>query len=283
MSVGVTGKYTSVRHELAKQSGKHTAGEAAAMLSKILSKNDGERKIKVSAKEIVAAYKLLYGREPEWHHAGFYKPKGGKSTMGRTFFFTDNDVENLAKDWGKVTEKEKEIADERKVMAERKVTGFYYNWDYDYSGNYGKKRNYKVLHSYEGSELGKPKNFTPCSQEELQTVKLFEGKKYYGWDEPTIGEFSKEKYEAELSYRKKREDDKIEQEKKNQEYLKKAKEEQEKANEILDKMKPELEAKGVNLSESSAAWYIYKNFIEGTPNQVHMSKDKIKNWLTSNK
>ena len=95
LSVAVTGKHTSVRHELAKLNGRLTAGEAAKVLSKSL-------KIKVLAKEVTAAYEVLTGREPEWHHAGFYKGRNGRSTMGRTFFFTDEHVEMLADRWHEV-------------------------------------------------------------------------------------------------------------------------------------------------------------------------------------
>lgn len=109
LSVAVTGKYTSIRHERAKIDGKLTAGEAAKYISKQL-------KVKISAKELVVGFKLLNGREPEWHHAGFYKNSSRKSIMGRTFFFDDSDVEMLIADWSKIGEKEAE----RKISAENK-------------------------------------------------------------------------------------------------------------------------------------------------------------------
>ena len=71
--IGLTSKVVSERHYIASQT-KLTAGEASKILSKALG-------IKVGAKELVESFKLIYNKEPEWHHSGFYK-----STMGRTFF-----------------------------------------------------------------------------------------------------------------------------------------------------------------------------------------------------
>lgn len=181
LSVELTGKYTSVRHEQAKVSDKLTAGEAAKFISKTINQ-------KVSAKELVAAYKLLKGHEPEWHHAGFYKCKSG-STMGRTFFFDDIDIESMIADWSKIPEKQAAIELEEKRKAETIIKGFYYSWDHDYSGKYGKKKNYKVLDVYEGNELIKPRNFVSLNNEEFEKAKSLAGKKYFGWDEPTYGEF----------------------------------------------------------------------------------------------
>lgn len=182
LSVAVTGKYTSVRHERAKIDGKLTAGEAAKFISK-------ELKQKISAKELVAAYKLLNGCEPEWHHAGFYKLPGKKSTMGRTFFFNDDNIQDMIDRWSELDFKTAAIKAEEKLKSEIMIWGFYYNWDYDYSGAYGKKRNHKVLHTFFGSELNKPKNFVALSEEQFNVAVSKEGKKYYGWDEPTIFEF----------------------------------------------------------------------------------------------
>jgi hypothetical protein len=181
LAVNITGKYVSNRHAIAKESGKLTAGEAAKILSKILN-------IKISAKELVAGYKLINGCEPEWHHAGFYKGNHG-STMGRTFFFTNEQIEALAPRWPEIEIKQKEIEIKLQVAIETMIKGFYYSWDYDYSGRYGKKVNYKVLAIYEGNEIGKPRNFTTCTDVEFEQAKSKAGKKYYGWDEPKISEF----------------------------------------------------------------------------------------------
>ena len=184
LSVSVTGKYTSVRHERAKIEGKLTAGEAAKIISK-------ELKIKLSAAELIEVYKLLHnGRLPEWHHSGFYK-KGRKSTMGKTYFFDESDICYIADNYDQVQVKKDEQAAALKAAAEKQVKGFYYVWDYDYGGNYGKKRNFKVLQAYEGSELNKPRqNFTTCTDEQFLKVTSANGKKYFGWDEPNILEFN---------------------------------------------------------------------------------------------
>lgn len=186
--IGLSSKVVSERHFYASRE-KLTAGEAAKSLGKMLD-------AKVSAKEIVEAFKLLNGLEPEWHHSGFYKGLHG-STMGRTYFFTENQVENLAYNWFEVSKLKDQKEAEIQKQKENIITGFYYTWKCDYSGRYGKKVNYKVLHAYEGSELNQPRNFTACTPGELLSVKLKEGKIYRGWDEPLPSEFdsiSKIKY-----------------------------------------------------------------------------------------
>lgn len=180
LSVEVTGKYTSVRHAKAKENGKLTSGEASKTLRK--------KGLKISAKELVEVYKLLFGTEPEWHHAGFYK-NAGRSTMGRTFFFTERQINEIESRIGEIEILREEKRKEEERKANSVITGFYYIWDHDYSGRYGKKRNYKVLKAYKGSELKTPKNFTSCNESQFRRVLENEGKNYYGWDEPTINEF----------------------------------------------------------------------------------------------
>lgn len=181
ISHAVTGKYTSVRHERAKIDGKKTAGEMAKLLSIAISET-------ISAKDLTNAYMLLYGHLPEWHHSGFYKAKGGKK-MGRTYFFCDEDLTKLIADWPRLQEKRSEAAAEQLRKQTTIVTGFYYTWDYDYSGTYGKKRNFKVLHTYEGPEANTPRNFTICDRATFERIKCVGQKKYFGWDEPLLSEF----------------------------------------------------------------------------------------------
>ena len=178
--IGLSNKYVSERHAIASQT-KYTSGEASKELKKL--------GVKASAKEVVEGYKLINRREPEWHHSGFYK-SGSKSTMGRTFFFTQEQIEDLAENWATVAERKAEIEADTKRKQETTIKGFYFYWDHDYSGSYGKKRNFKVLGVYEGSELGKPSNFTALNNQQFQKALLFKGKKYTGWDEPTISEFN---------------------------------------------------------------------------------------------
>ena len=155
-AIGLSEKFVSERHAIASQT-KFTAGEAAAKLSKLMDQ-------KISAKQLVEGFTLINGMEPEWHHSGFYKPQTGKrKIMGRTFFFTEKQIDEIAHEWFVVSEKildrEKEIERKKETM----IYGFYFSWTHDYSGNYGKKRNYKVLKIYEGPEISKPNNFTACS------------------------------------------------------------------------------------------------------------------------
>ena len=177
--VGLSNQFVSERHYYAKQE-KLTAGDAA----KIIRKSG----ISISAKEVVSSFKLLANRDPEWHHAGFYKGSGG-STMGRTFFFSNEDVEMIISRYseiGAIIESQNANIEMKKQTT---VKGFYYSWDYDYGGNYGKKRNFKVLKTYEGSELYIPRGFVSLSDSEFENAEEKAGKKYFGWDEPYKGEF----------------------------------------------------------------------------------------------
>ena len=177
----------SERHVYASRN-KHTAGEAAKLISKKLG-------VKVLAAEVKSLYLTHYGYDPEWHHSGFYRGSNGK-TMGRTFFLSDEEVQAIVDNYNAIIQKRaedlhrKEEAEHRK--RETKVTGFYYTWDSNYGGRYGRKQNFKVLHAYEGDELNKPSsNFTSCDPSLMPAIKAAEGRKYFGWDEPRIEEFTK--------------------------------------------------------------------------------------------
>ncbi len=182
---GLSNKCVSERHIYASQR-KLTAGEAA----KLFTKKTG---IKMLAKEIKELYITHYGDEPEWHHSGFYRGNNGR-TMGRTFFLSEEEVQTLADNYTTIIQKRADAIArqeaEEKRQRETKVTGFYWTWDYDYGGRYGKKRTYKVLHTYEGSEHDKPRNFTSCSAEVLEKVKAAGERKYFGWEEPKLEEFN---------------------------------------------------------------------------------------------
>ncbi len=181
LSFETTGKYTSERHEAALRNGKYTAGQASQKLRK--------SGVKIYAKELVEAFKVLHGREPEWHHSGFYKKSSG-ATMGRTFFFSESQLEELETRMPEVKLLLKEIEAEELAKAETKIQGFYWVWESDYLGRYGKKRNYKVLKIYEGNELNKPKNFVSCNNRIFENVKEKEGTQYFGWDEPKLHQFA---------------------------------------------------------------------------------------------
>lgn len=191
LSVVVSGKYTSVRHERARIDGKHTAGESVKILKK--------QGIIISAKELVSDWKILTGSEPEWHHAGFYKPQNNKrKCMGRTFFFTDQNLYHYAANIDKIKSIKDKIEQDLKAKSLNLVAGFYWIWDHDYNGRYGKRVNFKRLCIYQGSELNAPKGFVKCDFDEFACAEMFQGAKYYGWDEPSKSEFTKERYENEL-------------------------------------------------------------------------------------
>lgn len=170
LSTRLTGRYTSVRHEKAKLS-KHTAGEAA----KIITQKTGE---KLPAKKLVSNWKVLFGQEPEWHHAGFYKGNRG-STMGRTFFFNNSDIEDYLANLPELETKLSEIENEIKVKNETLVYGFFFKWAKDY----GNKKKHKELIFYKGNGFT-PQDFTELTEDEYNNFSYLKGKKYYGWDEP---------------------------------------------------------------------------------------------------
>lgn len=183
--LGLTNKVVSERHYYASQT-KLTAGEAA----KSISKHTGK---KVLAKDVKELYQVRYGREAEWHHSGFYRGNNGK-TMGRTFFLSGEEVEELANNYDEICAKrDEQVRKEAEELERQKVTivqGFYWTWDYDYGGRYGKKRTYKVLQVYVGNEANKPsRNFTACSPDIMDKIKAAAGRKYFGWDEPSLSEF----------------------------------------------------------------------------------------------
>jgi hypothetical protein len=177
--VGLSTKVVSERHYYASQT-KKSAGEVVKILKK--------KHCNISAKDLVNCFTKLNGREPEWHHSGFYKGKHG-STMGRTFFFSDEQISEIEEKFVEYKMLNNKIKIEHQQKIETKTKGFYYTWDYDYSGRYGKKRNHKVLNVYEGNELNKPKKFVELSDQEFEIAKQKIGEKYYGWDEPQINEF----------------------------------------------------------------------------------------------
>lgn len=185
-------KCVSERHIYAS-SRKLTAGNAAKQLTKLVGR-------KVLAADIKEFYQMHFHREAEWHHSGFYRGDSGK-TMGRTFFISDEEVQELAEHYTELVQQRADTIARReaeeKRQRETKVMGFYWTWDYDYSGNHGKKRNHKVLHAYEGDELNQPDHFTPCNAATLTRVKTVVGRKYYGWDEPKLEEFSKKAFDEE--------------------------------------------------------------------------------------
>lgn len=186
--LGLSSKCVSERHYKASYE-KMTAGEAAKYITKRVGR-------KVLAKDVKALYMTHYGREPEWHHSGFYRGVSGK-TMGRTFFLSDEEAQTLCDNYDAIVQKhaDEQMRQEQEEVRKRenRVCGFYWTWDYDYRGNYGKKRTFKVLHVYEGNELDAPsRNFTPCTEEQLAAVRPHVDKQYFGWDEPSINDFIKE-------------------------------------------------------------------------------------------
>ena len=187
--IGVN-KCVSERHVYAS-SRKMTAGNAAKKLTKLVGS-------KVLAADIKELYLMYYHREAEWHHSGFYNDGSGK-TMGRTFFISEEEVQELAEHYADLAQQRADAISrkeaEEKRQRQTKVMGFYWTWDYDY--NHGKRRNYKVLQAYEGDELHCPNHFTPCNAATLKRIKTVVGRKYYGWDEPKLGEFSKKAFDEE--------------------------------------------------------------------------------------
>ena len=113
----------------------------------------------------------------EWHHAGMLSKNYGGG-MAKAYYTLKSD-EQIVSEFN-------ELKAEIKKKENTLLTGFYWVWDHDYNGRYGKKQNYKVCKWFEGSELEQPKNFVACEKLEFDNSNLYDGKKFYGWDEPTL-------------------------------------------------------------------------------------------------
>lgn len=178
------GKFASNRHEDARSdAGKLTLGEATALF---------KRATKLESATVKSIIKSALP-DMEWHHAGKL-PKSFGGGMKKTYFLNAEEIVTIANNWESYKRKFEEIEIAEQAEYDRKLTteviGYYYEWGYDYSGAYGKKRNHKVVHTYRGAEMGAPKNFSPCTEEEFFGFKLIEGRKYYGWDEPSTSDIT---------------------------------------------------------------------------------------------
>jgi hypothetical protein len=167
LSVVVSGKYTSVRHERARINGKHTAGESVKILKK--------QGIIISAKELV-----LIGSINRYDPNGIMQAFISRTTIsanawGRTFFFTDQNLYHYAANIDKIKGIKDKIEQEIKAKSLNLVAGFYWIWDHDYSGRYGKRVNFKRLCIYQGSELNAPKGFVKCDNDEFACAEMFQG------------------------------------------------------------------------------------------------------------
>lgn len=183
--IGLSNKYVSERHAKAELAGKLTAGDA----NKICKKNN----IKTSAKEIVKMFELHYGYLPEWHHSGFYNGNQGR-TMGRTYFFTIEQIEEIIANWNEILRNYSEIKlaeeKENKIQKNTLVQGVFYEW----AQAWGDKKKHKKLCIYEGNKFNRPTTFIELSDDEMKCAKLLAGKKYYGWNEPSKSDFTIEIY-----------------------------------------------------------------------------------------
>ena len=175
-----TGKYVSENHYIASKS-KLTAGEAVKVIFK-------KTKIKILAKELPKLYYQQFNDSMEWHHSGFYSSNQKGKQMGKTYFISEKElaqiIDNINELLSIISLSEKPKIDTTNVF------GFYYVWGNDYGGNYGKKRAFKILQTYEGIKGNTPKNFTEVTERDLfEKINTCVGKKYFGWSEPTITEF----------------------------------------------------------------------------------------------
>lgn len=159
LSYNETGKYTSERHQAAIESGKLTAGEMAARLSKIY----GE---KITAKE-------LKPLAPEWHHSGFYKPANGRSTMGRTYFFgADADPAGLIEQVLAARIAEPVVAQDKYYF----VVGF----ERVRINSFG-KLGYKPVARFEVAK-DTPKNGTEITAEEFENARQYAGQRLEAYE-----------------------------------------------------------------------------------------------------
>lgn len=176
LSLNYTGKYTSENHQNAIDSGKLTAGETAKIVGKAVG-------LKLTVKSLNYLFCEMFGRTPEWHHSGFY----GKN-MGRTYFYKQDEIQLMITNFDLYRGKVETFAKSKELLKAKEleqVQGFYFHWESDYQGQYGRKRNYKVLGWYQGIARNKPNNFTACDIDYYAT-NCHIRKNYYGWNEPTL-------------------------------------------------------------------------------------------------
>lgn len=173
--LGLTSKVVSERHYRASQV-KFTAGQAAKFITKAVNK-------KLSAKDVRSLFKLKFKCDMEWHHSGFYKGTSGQ-TMGRTYFISPNDMQQLVTEFGILYP----LLEEHKNKANKNVYAFY--WEWENAGTGKRPRWCKVLKTYEGKKSDLPKNSTECKKEIYEVAKKAEGCIYKGWDAPDISEFN---------------------------------------------------------------------------------------------
>lgn len=168
LAIDITGKFESNRNALAKLNAeKRTAGEVLKSLRK--------KGLTIFLKEIKPLME-------EWHHAGVLPKKFGGG-MAKAYHTKKSDKMILFELHKLDLEKEasKKLDD---IKRKNKIFGYYFVWDSDHSGRYGKKINFKVARFYKGSEFHKPKNLTVISRYRYNKLKHNEGEKFYGWDEP---------------------------------------------------------------------------------------------------
>lgn len=180
MALANNGKYVSERHDLAtKKENLATVGN----FNKVLKK---QAITDYTSKQIVEMFKHS-GTNLEWHHSGFY----GKN-MGKTYFISEKQQEYFLKNHKKMDVNMHESILEQKhqtaVKRSNVLFGFYWIFEANYNGRYGKKQFGKRLKWCETNENDKPKNFTST------TFEIYENNKqkdnyYTGWEVPTISEF----------------------------------------------------------------------------------------------
>lgn len=159
----ITGRYESNRNALARlDDTKRTSGEVAKSLRKL--------GYNYKASEIKVVFE-------EWHHTGFYS-KG----MGRTYYTRMTDEQVLAELSLRKIETQKKY--------ENEIFAIGYEWKSDLSGYRGKKRNFKTLNVWKGSEIYKPKNYQQCSEAQYNNAVDKLGLEYFGWTEPNINDFN---------------------------------------------------------------------------------------------
>lgn len=173
LSNAVTGKYTSVRHELARLDGKLTAGEAAKKISKAL-------KIKVTAKEVQAFC-------TEWHHSGFYKASGGKKKiMGRTWFIEAEEVNELIVTWNEKSDAMKKEREEKEKKGREIVRGWYVRFNREAVNRFGELGYRTYLGVYEGERKGIPNHFTELSEAGYNNALKQEGRRLEAYEKPVF-------------------------------------------------------------------------------------------------
>ena len=162
---------------------KITAGNAAQLMS-------NKTKVKIYAKDIIALYDIYYKSHMKWDYCGFFRHKYG-SVMDRTYFITQEELGELIENFASIYPRLQTY----KQSEEEMIFPFYWIWDTDSH----RTAKIKVLKVYEGSRTNLPSKSTECDKYVFKVASKYEGRIYWGREEPKISDFIEEAHQMKLA------------------------------------------------------------------------------------